>query len=134
MVALLGNTDSAGSGCCELRNPRTIRTTAVYKLYLVYNQLGGRLAYPHVWVRNCLLVVFGIVSRILDISCDIFGIYRYQYREHVRDISIPISCDISHDINTIHVNTNTPNCGVFVFTCSIVSMSCDICQADYQKV
>ena len=49
--------------------PRTIGTTAA--VYAVYNQLGGILAYPHVWVQNCLLVVFGNVSRILDISRDI---------------------------------------------------------------
>ena len=49
--------------------------------------------------------MFGIVSRILDVSCDIFGVYRSEYREYARDISIPISCDISHDIDTIlHVN------------------------------
>ena len=93
---------TAGSGCCGLRNPGAVGTTAVLA---VYNQLGGRLAYPHVWVRNCLLVVFGIVYRILNISCDIFGIYRYEHREYFRDISIPISCDISNDIDMIlHVN------------------------------
>ena len=54
--------------------PRTIGTTAA--VYAVCNQLGGIFAYPRVWVRNCLLVVFGIVSRIPNISCDIFGIYR----------------------------------------------------------
>ena len=97
LLCLERHFDSACSGCCGLRNPRT----RYNNILAVYNQLGGRLGYLRVWVRNCLLVVFGIVSRILDISCDIFGIYRYQYREYVRDISTPISCDISHDIDTI---------------------------------
>ena len=89
--------------------PRTIGTTAA--IQAVYNRLGGRLAYPHVWVRNWLLVVFSIVSRIINISCDIFGIYRYQHREY-RDISIPISCDLSNDIDMmLHVRTSTPQVG-----------------------
>ena len=66
-------------------NPRTIYIGTTVKA--VQNQTGGRLAYPHIWVLFFFLVVFGIVSRIIDISYDIFGIYRYQYREYVRHIS-----------------------------------------------
>ena len=47
------------------------------------------------------LVVFGTVSRVLEISCNSFGIYRYQYREYVRDSSTPILFDILHDMDTV---------------------------------
>ena len=125
--------DSAGSGCCglEILELQVQRD----KLYITNWGEDLRTPIPGLWVRIFLLVVFGIVSRILDISCDIFGRYRCQYREYVWDISIPISCDISHDIDTIpHVNMKTTQCGEFVFLCSIVSISCDICWVDYQTV
>ena len=38
-------------------------------------------------------VVFGIVSRILDISCDVFGIHWYQYREYFSGyLDIDVTC------------------------------------------
>ena len=70
-------------------------------------QLGGKTCVPPCVGPELFAttVVLGIVSRILDISCDIFGIYRYQHGEYFRDISITISCDISNDIDMIlHVN------------------------------
>ena len=101
MVAPRGKTKLIRSARDAVGWKSYVRTTVCMEYKLQITNRGKDLRTPICGYIIFLLVVFGIVPRILDLSCDIFGIYRYQYREYVRDISTPISCDISHDIDTI---------------------------------
>lgn len=81
----------------------------------------------------CFMVVLSIVSRILGITCDIFGIFRYQYRQVYPDIiSYLISCDISRSKHTFAYRAVYIASYAAVYR-DIISISCDVSRYDISK-